>query len=147
MRLAMQTDYAMRTLMYLAFRGERSTAAEVARFYGISAAHVAKIVNQLARLGYIRSIRGAGGGIELARDPDDVSIGEIITAFEGRMHLLDCVGTKDVCAIQRFCKLLGVLAEAGQRQMEYLNSVTLADVLPRKREVQRYTRESSQTVN
>jgi len=41
------------------------------------------------------------------------------------------VGTPDVCAIQWFCKLLGVLAEAEQRQMDYLNSVTLEDVLPR----------------
>ncbi|GAB4144837.1 MAG: Rrf2 family transcriptional regulator [Planctomycetaceae bacterium] len=144
MKLAMQTDYALRTLMYLAFRGIRCTAADVAEFYGISGPHVAKVVNQLARLGYIRSVRGAGGGIELARDPEEISIGEVIRAFEGPMHLLDCVGTRDVCAIQKFCKLLGVLAEAEKRQTDYLNGVSLADVLPTNRQAKQHAREMEQ---
>lgn len=135
MRLALQTDYALRTLMYLAVRGVRGTAVEVAEFYGISAAHVAKVVNQLARTGYIRSIRGAGGGIELSRKPDEIRIGEVVQSFEGNLHLLECVGIADVCVIERFCKLRGVLAEAERVQVEYLNSVTLSDVLPTKRQV------------
>lgn len=143
MILAMQTDYALRTLMYLAVRGGRLTAADVAAFYDISATHVAKVVNQLARLGWVRSIRGAGGGIELARKPESIRIGEVIRTFEGNLHLLDCVGTEDVCAIQRFCKLLGVLAEAERRQMDYLDSVTLADVIPRPKDVKRYTIEQA----
>ena len=102
MRLAMQTDDALRMLMYLAFRQERANAADDAEFYGISASHVAKVVNQLARWGTIRSIRGAGGGIELARNPADVTVGEVIAAFEGPMHLLDCVGTPDVCQTSSF---------------------------------------------
>ena len=141
MRLAMQTDYALRTLMYLAFRKIRCTATEVAEFYGISGSHVAKVVNQLSRLGYIRSIRGAGGGIELAREIEKISVGEVIQAFEGQMHLLDCVGTKDVCAIQKFCKLVGVLAESEKRQMDYLNSVSLADVIPTNKQAQKHARE------
>ena len=96
MRLALQTDFALRTLMYLGWRGERATTAEVAGFFGISAAHVAKVVNQLARLGFVRSIRGIGGGIELARPSDKITLGEVITAFEGALHLLDCVATEGV---------------------------------------------------
>lgn len=145
MVLALQTDYALRTLMYLALQGERATAAEVAEFFGISATHVAKVVNQLARFGLVRSIRGAGGGIELARAAEDITIGEVVRTFEGNLHLLECVGTPDVCAIQRFCRLLGVLAEAERRQMEYLDSVTLADVLPTRRQVRRYVVEREES--
>jgi len=137
-RLAMQTDFALRTLMFLALQEQRSRVADVAAFYGISAPHVAKVVNSLSRLGLVRSIRGAGGGIELARNAEEISVGDVILAFEGNLHLLECVGTPDVCAIQRFCPLLNVLAEAERRQVEYLNSVTLADVLPRKQHVKRY---------
>jgi len=133
MRLALQTDYALRTLMYLAFQGQRATAADVAQFYDISLPHVAKVVNQLARWGYVRSVRGAGGGIELARAPQSIRIGEVIAAFEGNLHLLECVGTEDVCVIQPFCKLRGVLAEAERLQTEYLKSVSLADVLPSRK--------------
>ncbi len=133
MRLTTLTDFALRILMYLAATNTRSTAGEVARRYGVSANHMSKVVNQLSRLGYVRSVRGIGGGIELARRPEEISIGEVIESFEGNMHLLECVATQDVCAIQSFCKLKGVLAKAESIQLDYLNSVTLADVVPSKR--------------
>lgn len=134
MRLTTHTDFALRTLMYLATTGERATAAQVAQLYGVSANHMAKVVNQLARFGYVRSIRGIGGGIELAKQPEEIRLGEVIVAFEGNMHLLECVATENVCAIESFCKLKGALAEAERLQLEYLNSVTLADVAPTKRQ-------------
>ena len=134
MRLTTHTDYALRTLMYLATICTRSTAGHVADLYGVSQHHMAKVVNQLARLGYVRSIRGIGGGIELAKQPEEILLGKVVEAFEGSMHLLDCVATDDVCAIQSFCKLKGVLAEAERVQLEYLNSVTLAEVAPTKRQ-------------
>ena len=137
MRLTTQTDFALRTLMYLATLGQRTTATQVAAMYGISANHIAKVVNQLARFGYVRSVRGIGGGIELAKSPDQIQLGQVIEAFEGNMHLLECVTTEQVCAIESFCKLKGVLAEAEQVQLQYLNSVTLADVVPTKRQFER----------
>ena len=135
MPLTTQTDYALRTLMYLAARSGRATVADVAGLFGISANHVAKVVNQLSRYGYIRSVRGIGGGIELAQQPDTIRLGEVVERFEGNLHLLDCVATENVCAIQPFCKLKGVLAEAERLQVEYLNSVTLADVAPTRRQL------------
>jgi Rrf2 family transcriptional regulator, nitric oxide-sensitive transcriptional repressor len=134
-QLTIQTDFALRTLMYLAARSGRATIAQVAGLYGISANHVAKVVNQLARLGYVRSIRGIGGGIELARQPEEIRIGEVVTAFEGNRHLLECIGTEGVCVIQPFCNLKGVLAEAERLQRDYLNSVTLQDVMPTSRQL------------
>ncbi len=76
-------------------------------------------------------MRGPGGGIELAKPVHEVTVGAVIRAFEGSMHLLDCVGTPDVCVIQPGCVLRGVLAEAERRQMDYLDSVTLESLLPR----------------
>lgn len=137
MKFTTQTDFALRTLMYLATRTERANVADVARLFGISVHHVAKVVNLLARYGYVRSLRGVGGGIELARLPEEIRLGDVIERFEGNLHLLDCVDTENVCAIQSFCKLKGVLAEAERIQLEYLNSVTLADVSPTRRELSR----------
>jgi Rrf2 family nitric oxide-sensitive transcriptional repressor len=132
MRLTLQTDYALRTLMYLASKTgkQRATIAAVASFFRISEAHVAKVVNQLARLGFVRSVRGAGGGIELGRGAAQIRLGEVVLAFEGNLHLLECVGTDDVCIIQKHCKLRNVLVEAERLQFEYLNDVRLADVVP-----------------
>lgn len=129
MRLALHTDYALRTLIYLAGRPQRATIDEVAGFYHISSNHVAKVVNQLARLGFVRSVRGVGGGLELGRPAEQITIGEVVLAIEGNMHLLDCVETENVCVIQPNCRLRHVLAEAERLQREYLSSVRLSDVV------------------
>ena len=129
MRLALQTDYALRTLIYLAGNPGRASIARVAEFFRISKDHVAKVVQALARLGYVRSIRGSGGGIELLRLPDDIRIGQVVLDFEGNMHLLECISIPNVCTIQPGCRLRGVLAQAEKLQMDYLNSVRLSDVV------------------
>jgi len=129
MRLALLTDYALRTLIYLAGKPGRANIQEVADFYRISPHHVAKVVHRLARLGYVRSIRGVGGGIEMARAADDIRVGEVIVAFEGNMHLLECVGTPKVCVIQPHCRLREVLAEAERLQRGYLDSVRLSEIV------------------
>lgn len=137
MRLTTQTDFALRTMMYLTARSGRATIAQVAELFGISAHHVAKVVNLLSRLGYVRSIRGIGGGIELACQPEEVRLGQFIEALEGNMHLLECIESEQVCVIESFCKLKGVLAEAERVQIEYLNGVTLRDVTPTGRQLNR----------
>src|SRR5262245_10787956 len=132
MRLSLQTDFALRTLMFLASRKikKRCTIADVAAFLKISEPHVDKVVNQLARLGFVRSVRGIGGGIELGREAAQIRVGQVVLAFEGNMHLLECVGTENVCVIQDHCKLRTVLSRAERLQFDYLNEVRLTDVIP-----------------
>ena len=137
MKLTTQTDYALRTLMYLATRTTRANVADISELFGISVNHVAKVVNLLARHGYIRSIRGVGGGIELGKAPEEISVGAVISLMETDMHLLACVGNDETCVIHSFCKLKGVLAEAERIQREYLDGVTLADVIPTRRQLAR----------
>ncbi|MCA9075208.1 MAG: Rrf2 family transcriptional regulator [Planctomycetaceae bacterium] len=129
MRLSLHTDFALRTLMFLAGRQERASVAEIAEFFDVSRDHLAKVVQRLSREGYVRSMRGVGGGVELARPAEDIELGEVIERFEGSMHLLDCVAIENVCVIQPGCKLKHVLAEAERIQVEYLKSVRLADVV------------------
>lgn len=129
MRLALYTDYALRTLIYLAGRPGRSSVAAVAEFYGISRDHVAKVVQLLARWGYLRSVRGIGGGIELGKPADKITIGEVVLACEGDVHLLECLGRENVCVIQPGCKLKRVLAHAERLQRDYLATVRLCDVV------------------
>src|SRR5699024_3222751 len=66
MQLAQQTDYAIRTLIYTAFHADRLVnITEIAEFYAISRSHLTKIVAFLSELGYLKSIRGKGGGLKL----------------------------------------------------------------------------------
>ena len=129
MRLALHTDFALRTLMFLAGHDGRASIAEIAEFFGISRDHLAKVAQRLSREGFIRSQRGIGGGLELARPADQISIGEVVERLEGSMHLLDCVVMDNICRIQPGCRLRSVLAEAERIQTEYLQSVRLSDVV------------------
>ncbi len=128
MRLALHTDFALRTLMFLASRNGRVSIGEVAEFFDISKDHLAKVAQRLAREGFVRSIRGVGGGLELARPAEEITIGEVIERFEGSMHMLDCVVIKNVCRIQSGCRLRSVLAEAERVQRDYLYSIPLSDI-------------------
>ena len=136
MRLQTQTDFALRSLMYLAVCGGKTTSGHIAKQFGISAHHLAKVLNQLTRLGYVRSTRGLGGGIELVVPPGQISVGKVIVEFEGSLQLLDCVSMDNVCSIQPFCKLKKKLAEAQRLQVDYLCSISLADVVPSTRQFQ-----------
>jgi Rrf2 family nitric oxide-sensitive transcriptional repressor len=67
MRLTNFSDYAFRVLMYAAACDDRLiTIDETANVYGISRAHLMKVVNQLTRAGYLKAIRGRSGGLALA---------------------------------------------------------------------------------
>lgn len=129
MRLSLHTDYALRTLMYLSGIEQRATTGQIAEFFSISKDHLAKVVQRLTRLGWIRTVRGIGGGLELAVQPDCLTVGEVIEKLEGSTQLLQCVRSPvQLCVIQGNCRLRHVLGEAERIQMDYLRSVSLSDI-------------------
>jgi Rrf2 family nitric oxide-sensitive transcriptional repressor len=128
-RLNLSTDYALRTLLYLASHpGRQVSTREVVQFYGISADHVSKVVQHLVHAGLVRSGRGRTGGLQLGRPASEITVGRVVELFEGPVSLLDCVTTQGVCVIQPGCRLRGVLDRAGAQLVETLNGVTLAEL-------------------
>ncbi|MFN4258588.1 MAG: RrF2 family transcriptional regulator [Gemmataceae bacterium] len=127
MHLTLFTDYALRSLMYLTWhQGRLSTSEEIARFFEISQDHVVKVIQQLARKGYVRSRRGRHGGVRLAKSPETIRLGDIIRDLE-QISLLECLNSRGVCVIEGNCKLQGILREGQRRMMNYLDEFTLAD--------------------
>ncbi|MFD1703502.1 Rrf2 family transcriptional regulator [Methylopila henanensis] len=109
MRLTRYTDYAIRTLAYLAARPERlSSIAEVAAAYGVSQNHLMKVVHELAKAGYVETVRGRSGGMRLAKPAGAITVGEIVRLTEDGFDLVDCGS----CAINGVCGVKGALAEA-----------------------------------
>ena len=91
MRLTNFTDFGLRTLMKLAADPDRSmTVDEIATEFNLSRNHLAKVVQELARNGFIITQRGAGGGFRLAQKPEDISIGEIARTLEAPQALVEC---------------------------------------------------------
>jgi Rrf2 family nitric oxide-sensitive transcriptional repressor len=129
-RLNLSTDYALRTLLYLATNPARQVSTrEVVQFYNISADHLSKVVQHLSHAGYVRAGRGRTGGLQLGRPATEITVGRIVELFEGPVALLDCVSTEGVCVIQPGCRLRHLLDRAGAQLVETLNGVTLAELV------------------
>ncbi|HZT80630.1 MAG TPA: Rrf2 family transcriptional regulator [Gemmataceae bacterium] len=129
MHLTLFTDYALRSLLYLAWHPDRTcTVDDIAGYFGISADHVTKVMQHLSRKGYVRSKRGRHGGAVLARPPEDIRLGDVIRDFE-HVALLDCLVAEGVCVIEATCRLKEVLAEGQRRMMAYFDEHTLRDLL------------------
>jgi Rrf2 family transcriptional regulator, nitric oxide-sensitive transcriptional repressor len=91
MQLTYYTDYSLRVLMYVAVDRDRMVnIVESAERHGISRNHLVKVVHNLARGGVIKSYRGKGGGIQLARDPANINIAEVVRYTEGPPKPVEC---------------------------------------------------------
>ncbi|HVH39843.1 MAG TPA: Rrf2 family transcriptional regulator [Gemmatimonadaceae bacterium] len=137
MRLTRHTDYALRTLSFLAIHdGEPARIADIARRMGMPSDHVAKVVARLAALGYVETTRGRVGGVRLARDPADIVVGDVVRATEDNLTLVECFDpVTNQCPIAPACLLAPTLGAALDAFFEVLDRRTLADLTKRPREL------------
>lgn len=106
MRLSNLADYAVVTMSAAARHcgGSRVSAAELAAETGLPAPTVQKLVSKLSGAGLIRSVRGAGGGLQLARPAAAISLADIVEAVEGPIALTACVDSHD-CDYETGCSV------------------------------------------
>ena len=130
MRLTSFSDYALRLLILCASRGaELVTIAEAANIYGISKNHLMKVANELVRGGFLRSVRGRGGGLCLARSPEEISIGKVVRFMESDTGFVECFEPGNHrCVIAPACGLQYVFASALEDFFKRLDAASLADV-------------------
>jgi Rrf2 family nitric oxide-sensitive transcriptional repressor len=139
MQLTAFTDYALRTLMGLgAVAPEKLTMGQLSDAYGISVHHLLKVVNELAALGYVETIRGKSGGARLAKSPAEIRIGTVVRQMEPEFGVVPCLRAGEApCVIAPACRLKRVLINATDRFLDELDQHTLADLLEPRRQLQR----------
>ncbi len=135
MRLTLQTDYGLRALLFLAVRpGEVVPIGEVAAAYGVSVHHLTKVGQLLAHRGYVEQVRGARGGVRLARDPATISLGAVVRDLEPSLALVECFEpATNTCVLAPACELKRILAAAQRAFLAELDQHTLADAAKRPR--------------
>ena len=135
MQLTRYSDYSLRVLIYLALAPERLvTIEDVARSYGISKAHLMKVVHRLALRGHVETLRGRKGGLRLARPPEQIRVGDVVRSTEENLTLVECFdAASSQCAIDGACGLRPVLSEALAAFLSVLDGYTLADLVARRR--------------
>lgn len=131
MQLTTHTDYALRTLIALGLCApDKMTATEIGTAYGISVNHLLKIIQRLAELEYVETLRGKTGGVRLAKPPEEIVIGRLVREVENDLGVVACLRQGgEPCVIDGSCRLRGVLDLATQAFLTVLDSYTLTDIL------------------
>ena len=127
MKITARADYAVLAVFELALgrRQDRVQAKEIAARQRIPLRFLEQILIQLKRAGLVRSIRGAGGGYVLDKDPSKIYLKDIVEAVEGDLRLLDP-------RLNPNSTVLRVWKEIETEFLEKLSSITIEDLLQRK---------------
>jgi len=106
--------------------GERLSVHQIADKLSISADHLSKVMQRLAKAGLVDSIRGPGGGFALTKASGKVRLLDIYEAIEGKFEHAGCILPKGVCMGKK-CILGGLLGTVNEEVYKYLSETTLKD--------------------
>lgn len=102
MKLSTKGRYGLRALIDLATYSDEEAVSisSIAARQHISESYLEQLVAKLKKAGLVKSTRGAAGGYRLAKDPEDISVGDILRALEGSLEAVECPGLKQENACQ-----------------------------------------------
>lgn len=131
MQLTSHTDYGLRVLMVLGAAAPlKVRTAEIGEMFDISEHHLVKIIQNLARHGYVETMRGKAGGVRLARCASDINIGQVVREMEAELGVVPCLQREGAeCFITPVCGLKVALAQATLAFLSHLDTVTLKQLL------------------
>ncbi|HEU5338643.1 MAG TPA: Fe-S cluster assembly transcriptional regulator IscR [Sulfuricaulis sp.] len=130
MKLTTKGRYAVTAMLDLALRYDRGavTLADIAKRQGISLSYLEQLFAKLRRSGLVDSVRGPGGGYNLAMAPNKISVAEIIVAINENIDATRCGGEKN-CHGDETCLTHQLWEDLSVRIHEFLNGITLGDLV------------------
>jgi Rrf2 family transcriptional regulator, iron-sulfur cluster assembly transcription factor len=135
MRLTTKGRFAVTAMLDLALHDGQGpvTLAGISRRQSISLSYLEQLFGKLRRRSLVDSVRGPGGGYTLARGPAQVSVAEIVRAVDEPLDATQCRGREN-CQEEQRCMTHELWATLNEKMFEYLNSVTLSDLVAQQRE-------------
>ena len=130
MRLTTKGRFAVTAMVDLSMRQARGpvTLAAISERQHISLSYLEQLFGKLRRAKLVNSVRGPGGGYNLAKPIADITVAEIISAVDEAIDATQCAG-KENCNDDRRCITHDLWATLNEKMNDYLGSVTLADVV------------------
>jgi Rrf2 family iron-sulfur cluster assembly transcriptional regulator len=130
MKLTTKGRYAVTAMLDLALRYDKGavTLADIAKRQGISLSYLEQLFAKLRRSGLVDSVRGPGGGYNLAMEPNKISVAEIIVAINENIDATRCGGEKN-CHGDETCLTHQLWEDLSTRIHEFLNGITLGDLV------------------
>jgi Rrf2 family nitric oxide-sensitive transcriptional repressor len=107
-----------------------SQVKDIAEIYGISHDHLRKVVHNLSINGILDSTKGKNGGVRLAKDPEEILVGDFLRLVEPSGEFVECLHSKgNNCIISKQCRFKKVLNGALEQFFEHLNQYSFGDLL------------------
>jgi Rrf2 family transcriptional regulator, cysteine metabolism repressor len=130
MKVSTKARYGLRVMMALANRHGQGPVLlkDIAREQELSEKYLSRIVIDLRSAGFLDAFRGANGGYVLTRDPNQITVGEVVNVLED-MTPVECVKDKTVCGRVESCSANEVWRRLGKAIQETLGGITLEDML------------------
>jgi Rrf2 family protein len=130
LRLSKKADYGLIALSYMAAPGQRAIVStrEMAEQHDIPVELLAKVLQRLARRGVLTSVQGINGGYRLARDPQAISVADVVEAIDGPLTLTACSDTTDSCDQFAKCNIRDPLHRIRERIAAALATCSVAEL-------------------
>jgi Rrf2 family protein len=132
MRVSKKTDYALRALFTLVDSHGRGPIPirELARRNDVPKKFLEQIMLALKERGWVRSLPGLKGGYQLAKAPDEITMGEVVRHFDGILAPIECVSVTGYkrCSQEPVCRFRRVFLDARNYVANLMENATLADV-------------------
>lgn len=129
--LTRNTDYAIRSVCYIAKSKKLVSAQELVGTLRIPRPFLRKILQVLNKKGIVRSYKGLGGGFKLAMPANRILLTDVIEAFQGPFVLNECTFKKALCPNRKICRLKKKIDKIGERVASELKSITIDELLKR----------------
>ena len=130
MKLSTRGKYAVYAMQYLAAHaGEGPQSLQSISAVGVPKQDLEQILGNLRRAGLVTTVRGAQGGYQLARDPHEMSMRDIIDAAEGPIELSECAGAEPACHRSGTCAVRRVWQRVTDSINNELDKIRLSDML------------------
>jgi FeS assembly SUF system regulator len=128
LKLTKKADYGLIALKHLAVKHSSASAKEIADLYGLPLPLLSKILQKLARTGFLQSEHGTNGGYRLARNPDSITALEVIRTIDGPVFLAACFTDHGGCDQSQTCIVREPLRKVHLGIQKLLESITIADM-------------------
>ncbi len=130
LRVTKLADYGIVIMTYLAsHNGLKANARDIACEVHLPVPVVSKILKLLARHGLLESHRGIKGGYDLSRNPEDISIAQIIRALDGPIAVTECTDAiQGLCGLETGCPVSANWHRINQAIYQALETITLAEM-------------------
>lgn len=131
MHITLETDYAIRIILYLARTEQRVDAKKIAEETDVTLRFALKILRKLVASELIKSFKGIKGGYEIARSPKKINLYDIICVVEGDCFLSRCLDVRIGCNrdMTRSCKVRKEFGRISKMLKDELSAVTIESLL------------------